>query len=108
MARRRNSSKPEDQRKKLLSAYLAFFDSDNGKIVLADLKATYHDRAAVSIDFDPHRALVADGCRSVYLGILAMIREAKKDAAGNDDSRAQFDTGFDLDAELERSRIDFE
>ena len=86
---------------KLLGAYLAWFESDNGRLVLADLKRNYHDRSAVAIDFDPHRALVAEGCRSVYLGIIAMIREAKLHATGRTgrDSRyAELDVDDTIDA----------
>ena len=100
-ARRRRKQEVPDARTKILNAYLAFFESDNGKLVLADLKATYHDRSSVMVDFDRDRALVSESCRSVYLGIIAMIKEAKRDAAGNNDSRADTGSTFDIDAELD-------
>lgn len=90
----RRSSKAD----KLLTAYAAWFDSENGRLVLADLKRIYHDRTSVAVDFDPHRALVTEGCRSVYLGIVAMIREAKKHGRRPNDTAQLDDIDEGIDA----------
>lgn len=98
MARRKTPPKI-DAKTKLLAAYLAWWESDNGKLVLADLKQAYHDRCSVAVDFDPNRALVTEACRSVYLGIVNMVKEARKHAAGND--RTEYESDFSLDADLD-------
>jgi hypothetical protein len=38
-------------------------------LVLADLKRAYHDRCSVAVDFDPHRALVAEAAAACIWGL---------------------------------------
>ena len=85
------------EREKLTDAYIRCFNSPEGQVVLADLKATYHDRSSIvgvhtTLVFDVNRFLALEGCRQVYLRIVGMIEEGERGRA----ARNSGDDGDDI------------
>lgn len=66
----------EVKRKETLHAYYEVFASPYGKLVLDDLaKMCYRDQSL--FNGDPMVMAFREGMRNVYLGILAIVEEAK-------------------------------
>ena len=59
----------------LLATYRAVFDTDDGKLVLADLRKRFHLSATTFERGDPHYSAFLEGQRSVVLTILSMMEE---------------------------------
>jgi len=69
----------EEQVKQL---YMSLFNSENGKLVLEDLKNRCGIKTAYPIDgpMDPFRLAHFDGMRAVYLTIETMLKPMEKPA----------------------------
>jgi len=59
----------------LLATYRAVFETDDGKLVLADLEKRFHLSASTFERGDPHYSAFLEGQRSVVLTIKAMMEE---------------------------------
>lgn len=59
----------------LLATYRAVFETDDGKLVLADLEKRFHLSATTFERGDPHYSAFLEGQRSVVLTIKAMMEE---------------------------------
>ncbi len=59
----------------LLATYRAVFQTDDGKLVLADLEKRFHLSASTFERGDPHYSAFLEGQRSVVLTIKAMMEE---------------------------------
>lgn len=59
----------------LLATYRAVFQTDDGKLVLADLEKRFHLSASTFERGDPHYSAFLEGQRSVVLTIKSMMEE---------------------------------
>lgn len=59
----------------LLATYRTVFETDDGKLVLADLEKRFHLSASTFERGDPHYSAFLEGQRSVVLTIKAMMEE---------------------------------
>ncbi|MGB0467958.1 MAG: hypothetical protein ACPGF7_10600 [Pontibacterium sp.] len=59
----------------LLATYRAVFETDDGKLVLADLEKRFHLSASTFERGDPHYSAFLEGQRSVVLTIKSMMEE---------------------------------
>lgn len=80
---------PEEERKDRMQDYLVCFSSPSGKRVLNDFRKAYGDRTSFAND-----ALVMahnEGRRSVYLSILYLMEQARKER--QEEKQAKAETG---------------
>lgn len=59
----------------LLATYRTVFETDDGKLVLADLEKRFHLSASTFERGDPHYSAFLEGQRSVVLTIKSMMEE---------------------------------
>jgi|TARA_R110002126_G_scaffold95042_1_gene223838 hypothetical protein len=67
----------EDQVNKLKEYYKMVFESDDGKIVMADLEKRCHYNVTTNVRGDSHESAYMEGQRSVLLFIKNMLLNDK-------------------------------
>ena len=77
------SAENEKKRQELKHAYKRLFDSDDGKIVLKDLRSFCgQDRSSIcSSSPNPYQTFECEGKRRVYLRIASQIKVKENDNA---------------------------
>lgn len=69
----------ESDREALMRVYADLFSAQNGRIVLDDMAAVYHDRLSAVVEAEvaeiphPFRAYYVEGQRSVVLALRAIV-----------------------------------
>ncbi len=74
----------EQQLEHLFTLYRQVFNSNEGLIVLDDLKNRYHTNSTTFERGDPHYSAFLEGQRDVVLSIMRMMAERKATAKQED------------------------